>query len=179
MNPFDLNISRRGRRVSVGVFNDNGPEFMFTIGEESDWESCIEPEVRQACLGPTQCQLLVAFWQSGRRSIRLREQNVNSPSTLIVARHSSGDGFRVSASESYHEDGGDSTQSFDLTAREMRRIIKKALLFCWVLRNLKADQRRLAAVRAEMKKAQVKSRKLEAEELRLLKSMDRLLAEAR
>ncbi len=151
---------------------------MFTIGDGLDWESDIEPEVRQVCLDHVQCQLLVAFWQSERRSIRLREKNVNSPSALFVARNS-GDGFRVSATESYREDGGDNTQSFDLSAPEMRRIIKKALLFCWVFRNLKADQRRLVAVRAEMKKVQAKSRKLEAEELRLFKSIDRLLAEAR
>lgn len=179
MRPLDLNISRLGRRVSVGVFNDDGPEFMFTIGEEPDWESDVEPEARQACLDHAQCQLLVAFWQSGRRSIRLREKNVNSPSTLLVARHSSGDGFRASATERYREDGGDNTQSFDLTAREMRRIIKKALLFCWVFRNLKADQRRLAAVRSEMKKVEAKSRKLELEELRISKSIERLLTEAR
>jgi len=61
----------------------------------------------------------------------------------------------------------------------MRRIIKKALLFCWVFRNLKADQRRLAAVRSEIKKVEAKSRKLELEELRLSKSIERLLTEAR
>ena len=179
MSPFDLNISRRGRRISVGVFNDNGPEFMFTIGDDLDWESDRESEIRQACLSHTQCQLLVSFLQSGRRSVRLREKNIDSPSTLFVARHSSGSGFRVSATEMHCADGGDCTQSFDLTAREMRRIIKKALLFCWVFRNLKADQRRLAAVRSEIKKVEAKSRKLELEELRLSKSIERLLTEAR